>query len=174
MTGSTDIRCFFPSESEKVINSTINNIFYAKFVYTNMKYFFQRSDVSLTGFSRLISCKLESKYKQVENLMNYLNKRGGKIVIQDIPKPKNQEWKTGLQALQESLEMEKKLYQILNDAVKTVNKKNDNHLSYFLTTLIEEQISIIRSIGDSITQLTKTNAQGLGEYMFDKDLLRRI
>jgi ferritin heavy chain len=48
---------------------------------------------------------------------------------------------------------------------------NDAHLTNFLEEeFLDEQVEAIKKLGDQITRLKRAGPEGLGEYIFDKDL----
>ena len=60
-----------------------------------------------------------------QKLMDFQNKRGGRIVLQDIPKPSKQEWNNGLEAMEAALELEKTVNQSLLDLHKIATQHQD-------------------------------------------------
>ncbi len=48
---------------------------------------------------------------------------------------------------------------------------SDPHLTNFLEgKFLDEQVESIKKIGDLITRLKRAGPEGLGEYLFDKDI----
>ncbi|XP_060063925.1 yolk ferritin-like [Ylistrum balloti] len=77
-------------------------------------------------------------------------------------------WFSGLQAMQDSLVLERYVNDQLLDLHK--NTSSDPHLSHMLEhDFLDEQIDSIKTYGDYITILTRVGA-GIGEYEFDKSL----
>jgi len=100
-----------------------------------------------------------------------LNRRGGRIVLQDVKRPEKDEWGNGLQALETALDLEKKVNQSLLDLHAVAAKNNDPHTNDFLESeFLNEQVEAIKKLGDLITKLKRAGPEGLGEYLFDKDL----
>merc|ERR1712121_612486 len=103
----------FHTESEAGINRQINMELYASYCYQSMAYYFDRDDVALPGFSKFFKNSSDEEREHAEKLMKYQNKRGGRIVLQDIKRPQRDEWGTGLEAMQVALELEKSVNQSL-------------------------------------------------------------
>lgn len=165
---ASQIRQNFDVASEQAINEQINNELESSYMYQSMGAYFDRDDVALPGFSSLFKHASEEEREHGEKFMSYLNKRGGRVALQDIHKPPKDEWGTGLDALQVALECEKK--EPLLRVHKVASQKGDPHLTNYLESdLIDHQVDSIKKLGDSITQL-KRAGQGLGEYLFDKHL----
>ena len=171
MAAVSQVRQNFHEESEKAINAQINMELSASYVYQSMAFYFDRDDIALPGFSKFFKHNSDEEREHGEKLMKYLNKRGGRVVLQDVARPEKDEWGTGLDALQAALELEKKVNQSLLDLHTLATKNEDPHLTDFLEgEYLDEQVDAIKDLGDKITKLKRAGPGGLGEYLFDKDL----
>lgn len=167
----SQVRQNFHELSEKALNKQINMELSASYTYMSMAAYFDRDDVALPGFSHMFEENSEEEREHAEKLIKYVNKRGGRVVLQSIDKPSQDEWGSGLDALQAALELEKKVNQSLLDVHKIAQDVNDPHLCDFLESeYLGEQVEAIKKLGDMITQLKRAGPQGLGEYLFDKDI----
>jgi len=161
----------FHAESEAGINRQINMELYASYVYQSMSFYFNRDDVALPGFSCFFKKSSDEEREHAEKLMKYQNKRGGRVVLQDIQKPDRDEWGTGLEAMQVALTLEKNVNQSLLDLHKVGDKHSDAQFMDFLESeYLSEQVDAIKEISDHITQLKRVGS-GLGEYTYDKESL---
>jgi len=161
----------FHQESEAGINRQINMELYASYSYQSMALYFDRDDVALPGFSKFFSHQSEEEREHAEKLMKYQNKRGGRIVLQDVKKPERDEWGTGLDAMQVALNLEKSVNQSLLDLHKVASSHDDAQMCDFIETeYLEEQVKSIKEISDHVTNLKRVGS-GLGEYMYDKKSL---
>ncbi|NP_001292267.1 soma ferritin-like [Crassostrea angulata] len=160
----------YHQESEAGINRQINMELYACYTYQSMAYYFDRDDVALPGFSKFFKNSSDEEREHAEKLMKYQNKRGGRVVLQDIKKPDRDEWGTGLDAMQVALQLEKTVNQSLLDLHKVADSHQDAQMCDFLEThYLEEQVNAIKEISDHITQLKRVGS-GLGEYEYDRRL----
>jgi len=161
----------YHQDSEAGINRQINMELYASYTYQSMYLYFDRDDVALPGFAKFFKASSDEEREHAEKLMKYQNKRGGRIVLQDIKKPSNDEWGNGLEAMQVALQLEKSVNQSLLDLHKIADGHGDAQLCDFIESeYLEEQVKAIKEIGDHITQLKRVG-QGLGEYIYDKETL---
>uniref|UniRef100_A0A8C1C0U3 Ferritin n=1 Tax=Cyprinus carpio carpio TaxID=630221 RepID=A0A8C1C0U3_CYPCA len=129
-----------------------------RFCYLQTHYF-ERDDVALPGFAKFFKKNSEEEREHAEKFMEFQNKRGGRIMLQDVKKPERDEWDNGLTAMQCALQLEKKVNQALLDLHKVASEKGDPHLCDFLEThYLEEQVEAIKKLGDHITNLTKMDA----------------
>ncbi|KAL4231427.1 hypothetical protein ACF0H5_009004 [Mactra antiquata] len=79
-------------------------------------------------------------------------------------------WKNGLYAMQDTLALERFVNKNLLDLHTSAGEYNDVHLAHVLEhEYLDEQVEAIKSIGDFVRQLERVG-DGLGEYLFDKDL----
>ncbi|KAK6170801.1 hypothetical protein SNE40_019106 [Patella caerulea] len=167
----TQPRQNFHLESEADINRHVNMELYASYTYQSMAFYFDRDDVALPGFSKFFKKSSEEEKEHAEKLMKYQNKRGGRVVLQDIKKPDRDEWSTGLEAMQVALQLEKNVNQSLLDLHAVADKHNDPQMQDFLEgEYLKEQVDAIKEISDYITQLKRVGS-GLGEYIFDRESL---
>uniref|UniRef100_A0AAQ6IEQ4 Ferritin n=1 Tax=Anabas testudineus TaxID=64144 RepID=A0AAQ6IEQ4_ANATE len=148
----SQVRQNYHRDCEAAINKMVNMELFASYTYTSMGFYFSRDDVALPGF----------------------NKRGGRIFLQDVKKPDRNEWGSGLEAMQCALQLEKNVNQALLDLHKLATQHQDPHLCDFLEShYLNEQVEMIKKLGDYITNLTKMDADKdkMAEYLFDKHTL---
>ncbi|MCJ0188286.1 ferritin [Clostridioides difficile] len=163
----------FHLESEAGLNRQINMELYASYCYQSMAYYFDRDDIALPGFSKFFKESSDEERGHAEKFMKYQNKRGGRIVLQDIKKPERDEWGSALDAMQVALSLEKSVNQSLLDLHKVADSHGDAQMCDFIETeYLEEQVNAIKEISDHITQLKRVGS-GLGEYMYDKESINK-
>lgn len=168
----TQPRQNYHAECEAGINKQINLELYASYVYQSMAFYFDRDDVALKGFSNFFKKSSEEEREHAEKLMKYQNKRGGRIVLQNIQKPDRDEWGTGLEAMTVALSLEKNVNQSLLDLHKLGDTHGDAQFCDFLeSNYLEEQVEAIKQLSDYVTNLKRVGP-GLGEYTFDKETLQ--
>ncbi len=171
MAPTTQVRQNFSAEAENAINQQINMELTASYVYQSMRFYFDRDDIALPGFSEFYKYNSDEEREHAEKLMKYLNKRGGRVVLQNVAKPPKDEWGNGLNSLETALDLEKKVNDSLLALHALASTKNDAHLTDFLEEeFLDEQVESIKKLGDLITRLKRAGPTGLGEYLFDKDL----
>lgn len=171
MASVSRVRQNFHEQSEKALNDQINMELSASYTYMSLAFYFDRDDVALPGFSEFFKHNSEEEREHAEKLMKYINKRGGRVVLQDVKKPSRDEWGSGLEALETALALEKKVNESLLAIHRIASDVNDPHLCDFLESeYLNEQVESIKKLGDLITKLKRAGPQGLGEYLFDKDL----
>uniref|UniRef100_UPI00398E74A3 ferritin heavy chain-like n=1 Tax=Pristiophorus japonicus TaxID=55135 RepID=UPI00398E74A3 len=165
---------------EDAINKQINMELYSSYVYLSMSFYFDRDDVALRHFAEFFKEQSHEEREHAEKLMEFQNRQGGRIILADIKKPEQDEWSNGLDAMQRALQMEKNVNQSLLDLHKHSTGRSDPHVislfhlcDFLETHYLDEQVKMIKKLGDHITNLKRLGApeNGLGEYLFDKHTL---
>merc|ERR1711899_728060 len=164
------VRQNYKEDCEALVNKQINLELHASYVYMSMAYYFDRDDVAYHGFASFFRKNSDEEREHGEKFIKYQNKRGGKIVFQDITKPTTMEWGTPLEAMEAALELEKTVNQSLLDLHKVAGDKGDGHLCDFLESeYLGEQVEGIKAVGDLITKM-KRAGDGLGLHIIDKEM----
>merc|ERR1712149_39533 len=86
------IRQNYKEDCEALVNKQINMELYASYVYMSMAYYFDRDDIAYKGFSSFFKKNSDEERDHGEKFIQYQNRRGGKVVFQDIAKPTTTEW----------------------------------------------------------------------------------
>jgi ferritin heavy chain len=160
----------FHDECEANINKQINMELYASYVYLSMAYYFDREDVAFPGLHKYFKKASDEERGHAELFMKYQNRRGGRIVLQSIAKPTQDEWSSPLEAVSAALELEKTVNQTLLNLHKIAGERNDPQLCDFLeSNFLEEQVHAIKELSEMVTKLKRVG-NGLGEHIFDKEL----
>ncbi|KAI5085330.1 ferritin heavy chain, partial [Silurus meridionalis] len=170
----SQVRQNFHQDCEAAINRQINLELYASYVYLSMSYYFDRDDQALHNFAKFFRKQSHEEREHAEKLMKLQNQRGGRIFLQDIKKPERDEWGSGVEALECSLQLEKSVNQSLLDLHKLATDRNDPHMCDFVEShYLEEQVKSIKELADWVTNLRRMGApqNGLAEYLFDKHTL---
>ncbi|ESN95877.1 hypothetical protein HELRODRAFT_178793 [Helobdella robusta] len=165
------IRQNFAAECEAMLNKQISLELHASYIYQSMATYFHRDDIALKGFQEYFHKRSEDKKEHSERIMKYITKRGGFVHLQDIQKPSEDNWGTGLQAFEAALQLEKSVNQSLLDIHKVASKFSDPHLTHYLEDeCCEKQVELLYQMSCHITNLKRVGP-GLGEYMFNKESL---
>ncbi|XP_062991310.1 ferritin heavy chain B-like [Elgaria multicarinata webbii] len=168
---ASQVRQNFHAECEAALNRLVNLELCASYVYLSMCSHFDRDDVALPHVAKFLKEQSKEKREHAEKFLRYQNKRGGRIVLQDVKKPEQDEWGNSLEALQRALQLEKKVNQALLDLHKLATEKGDPQLCDFLESeYLEEQVKAIKKLGDHLTNLKRLGVpqDGTGEYLFDR------
>ena len=109
--------------------------------------------------------------KTAESRMFLQNPCGGRVCFPDIRKPETQQWESGLQAMQDTLNLEKSINQSLLDLHQLATDSSDASLCHFLEMHhLDQQVEFIKELRDHVSILSNMGSPegGLAEYVFDK------
>jgi len=157
------------AECEAAINKQINLELYTNYVYTSMAFYFDRSDVALPGFHKYFKKAAEEEKEHALHFMEFQNKCGGRIVLNEIKKPDRDEWGSGLEAMKAALALEKKVHESILQLHQLASNSGCQDTCQFLDGYLEEQVRSIKELADHVARLSRVGP-GLGEHLYDKDL----
>nr|KAF6268615.1 hypothetical protein mMyoMyo1_005355 [Myotis myotis] len=81
---SSQIRQNYSTEVEAAVNRLANLHLRASYTYLSLGYYFDRDDVALEGVGHFFRELAEKKREGAEHLLKLQNKRGGRILFQDV------------------------------------------------------------------------------------------
>ncbi|XP_075045976.1 ferritin heavy chain B-like [Mixophyes fleayi] len=168
---NSQLRQNYSHDSEAALNRLVNLKMYASYTYMSMSFYFDRDDVALHHVAEFFKEQSHEEREHAEKFMKYQNKRGGRVVLQDIKKPERDEWGSTVDAMQTALNLEKTVNQATLDLHNVATDRKDPHLCDFLESEpMREHVEHIKKYGNHITNLKRLDAprNGMGEYLFDK------
>ncbi|XP_060705609.1 ferritin, heavy subunit-like [Hemiscyllium ocellatum] len=134
----------YHQDCEAAVNKQINLELTASYLYQSLMSYFDQ-DVALHHFSQFFKAQSQEKQEHAEKLLKFQNRRGGRVLLQDVKKPERDEWGNGLQAMQVALDLEKNVNQSLLDLHQLATAQTDPHLCDFLEThYLDEEVEIIK------------------------------
>ncbi|KAL8172375.1 hypothetical protein V2J09_024179 [Rumex salicifolius] len=165
----------FENGSEVAINEQINVEYNVSYVYHAMFAYFDRDNVALKGLAKFFKESSEEEREHAEKLMEYQNKRGGKVKLQSILMPLSEfdhaEKGDALYAMELALSLEKLTNEKLLNLHSVAAKNNDVHLQEFIEgEYLSEQVESIMKISEYVAQLRRVG-KGHGVWHFDQALL---
>jgi len=164
------IRQNFHIESEALVNKQINMELYASYYYMAMGHFFSREDQAMHGFAKFFKKNSDEERQHAQTLMEYQNNRGGTILLKDVAKPRKEAWSNILEAMEDTLALEKEVNKSLLAIHDKASQHSDAHLTDFLEgTFLDEQVKAIKELADLITKMKRVG-EGLGWHMLDKEM----
>ena len=180
-TSLSEVRQTHSPECEAAVNSHAALEFHASFQCLAVAFYLDHDDVALKHFSRSFLLRSHEHSKTAASLMFLQSRRGGRICFLDIRKPETHKWESGLQAMQDTLHLEKCVNQSLHNLLKLVIESCDTdlHLSVGIGYLVEqvmgngylvEQVKFIKDLEDLVSKLSNAGSpeDALAEDFFDK------
>ena len=160
----------FSAALETAINAQINAELTASYTYQALAAHFDRDDVALPGFRDFFKHQSDEEREHAQKLIDYVNKRGGRVSFDNIQKPPVTTWDSALKAFEFALALEREVNEKLLNLHKIAADNNDPQATDFLEgEFLEEQVESIKQLSDHVTNLKRVG-EGLGVYLFDKNL----
>ncbi|KAK6145544.1 hypothetical protein DH2020_022364 [Rehmannia glutinosa] len=168
----------YSSESEAAINEQINVEYNVSYVYHAMFAYFDRDNVALKGLAKFFKESSVEEREHAEKLMEYQNKRGGKVKLQSILMPLSEfehaEKGDALYAMELALSLEKLTNEKLLNLHAVASRNNDVQLTDFIESeFLVEQVESIKKISEYVAQLRRVG-KGHGVWHFDQMLLQDV
>lgn len=167
----SQVRQNYRPECEAAVNSHAALEFHASFQCLAVSFYLNHVDVALKHFSRFFLLRSLEHSKTTESLMFLQNQRGGRICFLDIRKPETQQWESGLQAMQDTLHLEKYVNQSLLNLHQLATDSSDTDLCQFLRAgYLNQQVKFIRELRNHLSDLSNMGfpEDALAEYFLDK------
>ncbi|XP_063991886.1 soma ferritin-like isoform X2 [Diachasmimorpha longicaudata] len=141
--------------------------------YNIMASHFGRVDVALPGCESYFMHMHQEEHDHALKLLNYIKTRGGRIDLCTINPPDDQNWQNPQHAFQAALDLEMSVTDDLVAVNGIAVKHGDLDVSDFIiTNFIDEQMKSISEIARFVTVLSGIENSGLGQFIFDRDLLK--
>uniref|UniRef100_A0A8D1SJF9 Ferritin n=1 Tax=Sus scrofa TaxID=9823 RepID=A0A8D1SJF9_PIG len=170
-TPPSQVRHNYHPECEAALNSLATLELHASYVYQALAFNFDREDMALKHLACFFLRRSQEHTRRAQELMSLQNRRGGRLCFHDIRKPDQDNWESGLRALQCALHLEKRVHQSLLDLHRLATHKSDAQLCHFLKSrYLDQQVEFIKELGDHVTTLHRMGApeDNTAEYLFDK------
>ncbi|KAF6077522.1 hypothetical protein HJG60_005311 [Phyllostomus discolor] len=172
---SSQIRQNYSTEVEAAVNRLANLYLRASYTYLSLGFYFDRDDVALQGVGHFFRELAEEKREGSERLLKLQNQRGGRILLQDVAKPSQDEWGKTQDAMEAALALEKTLNQALLDLHALASTRTDPHVCDFLENhFLDEEVKLLKKMGDHLTNIRRLGGPqaGMGEYLFERLTLK--
>jgi len=164
----------YHEECEAGVNKQINMELYQSYAFHSIAWYFDRDDIALPGFHKYFQRYAREEREHAEELMEFQNKRGGRIVLQDIKKPAKDEWGTALECVEYALELEKQHYNGLTKLHGLAEKHGDKEMMSFIEDeFLHEEIDFMKDLADHISNLKRVGP-GLGVYTYDREVMEDL
>ncbi len=164
-------RKMYADECEAAVNREINIEYSISYLYHSMYAFFDRDNVGLPGFAEYFKHESEEEREHAEKLIEYQNKRGGRVVLGALMSPitefDHEQKGEALYSMELALSLEKLNYEKLVDVHKVADEAGDPSLTDFIEgEYLEEQVEAINKVAKFVSQLRRI---GKGHAVWDFD-----
>ena len=163
-------------ECEEFVNKQITLEYWASLQYHVISSYFSHHNIGLENIAKYFNkCSLEER-EHADKLIEYQNKRGGRVIIEDVTNINNDFYDCNLdssnllQAFELALEMEQHVYQSLLELHKLGETHNDPALTDFIEgEYLTEQIDGINELSSYVSQLRLIGNNTAGLWIFNKE-----
>lgn len=155
---------------QKAINEQINAELYSSYMYAAMSMYFETVDMS--GAGGWMNAQAGEELVHAKKLMDYVNERGGRVVLEAIEKPPV-EWDSVLDAFQAVLKHEEKVSSLINGLVTLAREEKDHMTDNFLQWFVAEQVEEEASASEVVRKIKLAGDSGGGMFMIDRELGQR-
>ncbi len=157
-------------EMEEAINKQINEEMYSAYLYLSMSAYFEK--IGLKGFANWMHVQYKEEMDHAMKFYRYLIERGGTVRLYGIKEPPH-EWKSPLDAFEQTLEHEKHITKCINYLVDLAEKKKDRATFNMLQWYIDEQVEEEANDEEIIARLKLIGDSPQGIFMLDRELAQR-
>jgi len=155
---------------EKELNLQINKEFNAQYIYLSMSAYAE--SIGLNGIAHWFRLQSEEEYTHAMKIYDFVNERGGRVVLDEIKKPK-QDFKSAKQLFELALEHEEYVTDSINKLVDLANKEKDHATISFLNWFVDEQVEEESSVNNILDKFQYIDEHRSGLYMLDRELSNR-
>jgi ferritin len=152
---------------QDAINDQIGYEFYSAYVYLAMSAHFE--GLNLGGFAAWLRTKFGEEQTHALKFYDYVNDRGGKVVLPAIPQPKLT-GKTNLEIFEEVLAHEQGVTARIHKLYELALAEKDYPTQSMLKWFIDEQVEEEKTATEVIEQLKLIDARGTAVLMLDHRL----
>jgi ferritin len=156
---------------EKALNDQINKEIYSAYMYLAMSAYFE--SVDLPGFANWMRVQWQEELAHAQKFYDYVFERDGRVALAAIDAPPI-EWKSALDAFEETLKHEKYVSSRIHDLVRLARDENDVATENFLQWFVTEQVEEEASAKALIQQLKLVGDSGQGLFLTDRELGTRV
>jgi ferritin len=154
---------------EKAINDQIAEEFSSSYIYLAMASYSE--SINLKGFATWFRMQAEEENTHAFKLYDYLQDRGGKVVLQAIPEPQS-EFSSIQDAFEKTLAHEQYITGKINELNALAISENDfatqAHLQWFITEQVEEEATA----EDILNQIKMVDAKPGSLFYIDRHIGR--
>lgn len=156
---------------QDAINAQINAELWSAYLYLAMGMHFESEGYA--GIANWYKVQFKEEQAHAEIFMNYLNSRGGRVVLAPIAEVPAA-WDSPLAAFVATLEHEEKVTALINALYKLADEETDYATKGKLDWFISEQVEEEETAKGIIDRLKLVGDNGMGLYMLDQELATRV
>jgi len=150
---------------EKALNDQLNLELASSYAYLGMAAWL--ASTPFTGFAKWMQLQSKEEVEHAEKFFEYLNDRGGKVVLQAIPQPKSK-YASPLEVFEASLGHEQKVSASICKLYEAALAEKDYPTMSFLKWFLDEQVEEEKNVSEVLAQLKLIGENTNGLFHLDK------
>ena len=155
---------------EDALNEQINAEMWSAYLYLSMSLHFEHE--GRTGVANWFRVQFQEEQAHALALMDFLNARDGKVVLQPIAGVPDS-WDSVRDAFLATLEHERKVTSLIHNLYALAEEEKDFATRQKINTFIAEQVEEEDNVRQIIDDLTLVGTDGTGLYQIDRQLAGR-
>ncbi len=155
---------------QDAINAQINAEFWSAYLYLAMAMHFEAE--GRAGVANWFRIQFKEEQAHAEIFMNYLNSRGGRVVLEPIAAVPSH-WNNELSAFEDTLAHETKVTALINNLYALAEAEHDYATRGKLDWFVSEQVEEEETARGLIDRLKLIGDNGLALYTLDQELATR-
>ncbi len=159
------------SKLQDAINAQINAELWSAYLYLAMGMHFENEGYA--GIANWYKIQFKEEQAHAEIFMNYLNSRGGRVVLAPIEAVPTT-WESPLASFEATLQHEEKVTSLINNLYRLADEEHDYATKGKLDWFISEQVEEEETAKGIIDRLKLVGDNGMGMYMLDQEFASRV
>ena len=156
---------------QDILNKQINAEFWSAYLYLSMSAWFEEK--GLKGFANWMRIQFQEETTHALKLFDYVTERQGIVKLEPIAAVQT-EWKSILDAMEETYKHELKVTELIYNCLDVAEKQKDRATMSMLQWFVDEQIEEESNVDEIINQLKLIGDNGQAIYLLDKELSTRV
>lgn len=156
---------------QDILNKQINAEFWSAYLYLSMSAWFEEK--GLKGFANWMRIQFQEETTHALKLFDYVTERQGIVKLEPIAAVQT-EWKSILDAMEETYKHELKVTEMIYNCLDVAEKQKDRATMSMLQWFVDEQIEEESNVDEIINQLKLIGDNGQAIYLLDKELSTRV
>jgi len=152
---------------EDAINAQINAELWSAYLYLSMGTCFRAK--GLDGIANWFEVQFKEEQDHAMILYKYMQSRGWRVILKPIAKVET-EWKSAVEAFEDTLAHEKKVTAMIHNINKLAIEEKDYATVNRMVWFIDEQVEEEEEAGKNLDAVKMIGDNALGMFMFDKEL----
>ncbi len=152
------------------LNDQLNYEMVSAYLYLSMVSYFE--SVNLPGMSNWMQIQAQEEMQHAMKFFTFINERDGRVILKDIDMLKT-EWKSPLEAFEDSLGHEQKVTKRIHNLVDLALEEGDHASNTFLQWFVTEQVEEEDNVRTIIDKLKFVGENPVAVFMIDQELAQR-